>query len=232
MSETWLYERQYDPTDALYYSLKHDGFLHTLVFDSPSKVCEHRIEEKKGAEKKGRMVLWNKQFTLVPEAFLGSEPKSLEIDTKVLLDEGVYLCYKGKNRQHLFQSVYLSARKVAENKRHTVFFWWYSGMLYVLVFNNQNLQFANGFEVQNASEVAYFILSAAQECGIHQEKFVIVGDAQEDAMQELDVVLEKLGLEVDAVNRSLLYGNYFNSPYQILSGYLYQMPQCALPEAY
>jgi len=232
MSETWLYERQYDPTDALYYSLKHDGFLHTLVFDSPSKVCEHRIEEKKGAEKKGRMVLWNKQFNLVPEAFLGSEPKSLEIDTKVLLDEGVYLCYKGKNRQHLFQSVYLSARKVAENKRHTVFFWWYSGMLYVLVFNNQNLQFANGFEVQNASEVAYFILSAAQECGIHQEKFVIVGDAQEDAMQELDVVLEKLGLEVDAVNRSLLYGNYFNSPYQILSGYLYQMPQCALPEAY
>ena len=232
MSETWLYERQYDPTDALYYSLKHDGFLHTLVFDSPSKVCEHRIEEKKGAEKKGRMVLWNKQLTLVPEAFLGSEPKSLEIDTKVLLDEGVYLCYKGKNRQHLFQSVYLSARKVAENKRHTVFFWWYSGMLYVLVFNNQNLQFANGFEVQNASEVAYFILSAAQECGIHQEKFVIVGDAQEDAMQELDVVLEKLGLEVDAVNRSLLYGNYFNSPYQILSGYLYQMPQCALPEAY
>jgi len=232
MSETWLYERQYDPTDALYYSLKHDGFLHTLVFDSPSKVCEHRIEEKKGSEKKGRMVLWNKQFTLVPEAFLGSEPKSLEIDTKVLLDEGVYLCYKGKNRQHLFQSVYLSARKVAENKRHTVFFWWYSGMLYVLVFNNQNLQFANGFEVQNASEVAYFILSAAQECGIHQEKFVIVGDAQEDAMQELDVVLEKLGLEVDAVNRSLLYGNYFNSPYQILSGYLYQMPQCALPEAY
>ena len=232
MSENWLYERQYDPTDALYYSLKHDGFLHTLVFDSPSKVCEHRIEEKKGSEKKGRMVLWNKQFTLVPEAFLGSEPKSLEIDTKVLLDEGVYLCYKGKNRQHLFQSVYLSARKVAENKRHTVFFWWYSGMLYVLVFNNQNLQFANGFEVQNASEVAYFILSAAQECGIHQEKFVIVGDAQEDAMQELDVVLEKLGLEVDAVNRSLLYGNYFNSPYQILSGYLYQMPQCALPEAY
>ena len=232
MSETWLYERQYDPTDALYYSLKHDGFLHTLVFDSPSKVCEHRIEEKKGSEKKGRMVLWNKQFTLVPEAFLGSEPKSLEIDTKVLLDEGVYLCYKGKNRQHLFQSVYLSARKVAENKRHTVFFWWYSGMLYVLVFNNQSLQFANGFEVQNASEVAYFILSAAQECGIHQEKFVIVGDAQEDAMQELDVVLEKLGLEVDAVNRSLLYGNYFNSPYQILSGYLYQMPQCALPEAY
>ncbi len=232
MSETWLYERQYDPTDALYYSLKHDGFLHTLVFDSPSKVCEHRIEEKKGAEKKGRMVLWNKQFTLVPEAFLGSEPKSLEIDTKVLLDEGVYLCYKGKNRQHLFQSVYLSARKVAENKRHTVFFWWYSGMLYVLVFNDQNLQFANGFEVQNASEVAYFILSAAQECGIHQEKFVIVGDAQEDTMQELDVVLEKLGLEVDAVNRSLLYGNYFNSPYQILSGYLYQMPQCALPEAY
>ena len=232
MSETWLYERQYDPTDALYYSLKHDGFLHTLVFDSPSKVCEHRIEEKKGSEKKGRMVLWNKQFTLVPEAFLGSEPKSLEIDTKVLLDEGVYLCYKGKNRQHLFQSVYLSARKVAENKRHTVFFWWYSGMLYVLVFNNQNLHFANGFEVQNASEVAYFILSAAQECGIHQEKFVIVGDAQEDAMQELDVVLEKLGLEVDAVNRSLLYGNYFNSPYQILSGYLYQMPQCALPEAY
>ena len=232
MSETWLYERQYDPTDALYYSLKHDGFLHTLVFDSPSKVCEHRIEEKKGSEKKGRMVLWNKQFNLVPEAFLGSEPKSLEIDTKVLLDEGVYLCYKGKNRQHLFQSVYLSARKVAENKRHTVFFWWYSGMLYVLVFNNQNLQFANGFEVQNASEVAYFILSAAQECGIHQEKFVIVGDAQEDAMQELDVVLEKLGLEVDAVNRSLLYGNYFNSPYQILSGYLYQMPQCALPEAY
>jgi len=232
MSETWLYERQYDPTDALYYSLKHDGFLHTLVFDSPSKVCEHRIEEKKGSEKKGRMVLWNKQLTLVPEAFLGSEPKSLEIDTKVLLDEGVYLCYKGKNRQHLFQSVYLSARKVAENKRHTVFFWWYSGMLYVLVFNNQNLQFANGFEVQNASEVAYFILSAAQECGIHQEKFVIVGDAQEDAMQELDVVLEKLGLEVDAVNRSLLYGNYFNSPYQILSGYLYQMPQCALPEAY
>ena len=232
MSETWLYERQYDPTDALYYSLKHDGFLHTLVFDSPSKVCEHRIEEKKGAEKKGRMVLWNKQFTLVPEAFLGSEPKSLEIDTKVLLDEGVYLCYKGKNRQHLFQSVYLSARKVAENKRHTVFFWWYSGMLYVLVFNNQSLQFANAFEVQNASEVAYFILSAAQECGIHQEKFVIVGDAQEDAMQELDVVLEKLGLEVDAVNRSLLYGNYFNSPYQILSGYLYQMPQCALPEAY
>lgn len=232
MSETWLYERQYDPTDALYYSLKHDGFLHTLVFDSPSKVCEHRIEEKKGSEKKGRMVLWNKQFTLVPEAFLGSEPKSLEIDTKVLLDEGVYLCYKGKNRQHLFQSVYLSARKVAENKRHTVFFWWYSGMLYVLVFNNQSLQFANGFEVQNASEVAYFILSAAQECGIHQEKFVIVGDAQEDTMQELDVVLEKLGLEVDAVNRSLLYGNYFNSPYQILSGYLYQMPQCALPEAY
>ena len=232
MSETWLYERQYDPTDALYYSLKHDGFLHTLVFDSPSKVCEHRIEEKKGSEKKGRMVLWNKQLTLVPEAFLGSEPKSLEIDTKVLLDEGVYLCYKGKNRQHLFQSVYLSAQKVAENKRHTVFFWWYSGMLYVLVFNNQNLQFANGFEVQNASEVAYFILSAAQECGIHQEKFVIVGDAQEDAMQELDVVLEKLGLEVDAVNRSLLYGNYFNSPYQILSGYLYQMPQCALPEAY
>ena len=232
MSETWSYRKEYDERDALVYSLKHDGLLHTLVFDSPAKICEHRIHDTKNPDKKGRPVLWDRRFSLVPEPFLRSEPPEIDIDTKVLLDEGLYLCYRGKNRQHLFQSVYLSARKVAETKTYTVFFWWYAHTLYVLVFAKQQLQFANSFDVQSASEVAYFLLSAAQECGIHQEKFHLVGDAESDAMQDLDVVLEKLGLEVEAVNRPLLYSSYFNSPYQILSGYLYQMPQCALPEGY
>lgn len=232
MSETWSYRKAYEESDALVYSLKHDGFIHTLVFDSPSNVCEHRVDSKKNSEKKGRMVLWDRRFTLVPETFLGSEPPHIEIDTKVLLDEGLYLCYKGKNRQHLFQSVYLTARKVAESKSKMVFFWWYAQTLYVLVFVKQQLQFANSFEVQNASEVAYFLLSAAQECGIHQEKFVLIGDAESESLQDLDTVLDKLELGSEAVNRPMLYSDYYGSPFQILSGYLYQMPQCALPEGY
>lgn len=232
MSETWSYRNAYDESDALIYSLKHDGYHHSLVFDSPSNVCEHRIDAKNNSEKKGRMVLWDRRFTLVPETFLGSEPPHLEIDTKVLLDEGLYLCYKGKNRQHLFQSVYLTARKVAESKPILVFFWWYAQTLYVLVFVKQQLQFANSFEVQNASEVAYFLLSAAQECAIHNEKFVLAGDAESESLQDLDSVLEKLELGAEAVNRPMLYPDYYGSPFQILSGYLYHMPQCALPEGY
>lgn len=232
MLEPWLYKSQYAEADALVYSLKHDGFLHTLIFDSPSRVCEHRIDEKKGADKKGRAVLWDRRFSLVPDAFLGSEPPHIDIDTKVLLDEGIFLCYKGKNRQHLFQSVYLSARNIAERKPFVVFFWWYAQTAYVIVFAKQQLQFANIFEVQSASEVAYFVLAAAQECGIHQEKFDLVGDADADAMQQLDLELVKLSLGVEAITHHALYPEYFRSPHQILSGYLYHMPQCALPEGY
>ncbi len=232
MTETWSYRRDYAEIDALVYSLKHDGLLHSLVFDSPSRVCEHQIGDKKGLDKKGRMVVWDRNFSLVPEAFLSSEPPEIEIDTKVLIDEGLYLCYKGKNRQHLFQSVYLEAQKVAEDKPNTVFFWWCSNTLYVVLFKKQQLQFANVFDVGSASEVAYFILAATQECGMHQEAFSLVGDAESDNLQLMDAEMEKLGLQIIAVNRSDLYPGYFNSPKQILSGYLYHMPQCALPEEY
>lgn len=232
MSNPWNYQRDYAEGDALAYYLKHDGWIHGLVFDAPSKVCEHFVEAKRTKEKRGKSVLWDRTFTLVPEVFLGSEPKGIVLDTKVLLDEGMYLCYEGKNRQHLFQSVYLSARDMAERHHFMVYFWCHEQVLYVLVFAKQQLRFANMFHVKGASEVLYFVLAAAQECGIHQEKFSIIGDGDASFIGLVDVELEKLGLTMTSMNRSLLYSGYFSSPFQEMSMYLYQMPQCALPEEY
>jgi hypothetical protein len=232
MSKQWNYKREYIEGDTLSFYLKHDGCMHGLVFDSPSNVCEHWIEDKRSKEKRGRAVLWDRLFSLIPEPFLGSEPPGIELDTKVLLDEGVYLCYKGVNRQHLFQSVYLTAKEISENVPRLVFFWWHERVVYVLVFLKQQLRFANLFEVKDAAEVVYFVLSAVQECDMHQDEFTIIGDADSNDLQHVDLELEKLGLGMKARTRVSLYADYFNSPYQVLSTYLFQMPQCALPEAY
>ncbi len=62
MTETWSYRRAYAELDALVYSLKYDGMFNRLVFDSPSRVCEHQISPKKGVEMKGRMVVWDRNF--------------------------------------------------------------------------------------------------------------------------------------------------------------------------
>lgn len=232
MSETWNYQRAYTESDALVYSIKHDGFYHRLVFDAPSAVCAHQVQAQKPTDFKGRSVLWNRTFSLVPEAFLGSEPNGINMDTKVLLDEGIYLCYKGKNRQHLFQSIYLTARNWADKVDQLVFFWWYESTVYILVFEKQRMRFANIFNIKNASEAVYFMLAAAQECHIHQGPFKIVGDAGDSHFEQLEMELEKLQLTAQAVTRENLYSGYLQSPYQIISHYLFQLPQCALPEAY
>jgi hypothetical protein len=230
MSETWNFQRPYSESDALVYSMKHDGAIHRMVFDAPASICEHTIDSKKTHDKKGRSVLWDRPFVLVPEAFIGSEPPHMEMDTKVLLDEGIYLCYKGKHRQHLYQSVYLSAKNWSEKIDKVVYFWWHASTLYVTVMVKQSLQFANLFEVQNAS--VYFLLAAAQECDIHKDTFQLVGDSDSEGYSALEAELEKLQLTAHAVTREDLYPGYFQSPYQWISNYLYHLPQCALPEAY
>ena len=232
MTTTWEFVQNTTEDSNLYFTLKHDDLHHVMGFGSPSRVQEHLIMDKKLVDKKGRHVLWDRPFHVVPEPFLGSHPDNIKLDTKVLLDDGIYLVYKGKNRQHLFQSVYLKAKEIAATRKHAVFYWWHSQVLYVLAFKQEQLQLANSYSVTGVKEVLYFILSVTQECGFHDEEFLLMGDSSEENQQLLEGELEKLNLSSDAMSRKTLYAGYSEAPFGHLSTFLSQLPQCALPEEY
>ena len=232
MSTEWEFIQNDKSDSNLYFTVKHDDLHHVMGFSSPSVVNEHIINHKKAIDKKGRHVLWDRPFHVIPEPFLGSGPEGITMDTKVLLDDGIYLVYKGKNRQHLFQSIYLKGKEIAQQNPRLVLYWWHGQVLCVAAFKQGQLQMANLYSVTGVQEVLYFILASAQECAFHETTFKIYGDAQEENQQALELELEKLQLTAQSINRNGLYSGYSRSPFGHISAYIYQLPQCALPEEY
>ncbi len=232
MESNWEYRAtEWSPSDVIV-SLKHNGMLNVMSLDSELKVTSHQIDSKSKIEQRGQAVLWNREFQIIPEQFLNAEPDELEIDTKTMLKPGIYLCYKGKHRQHLFQSVFVQAEQVSRKHPNLLFVWHHEGILYVLCFKNGNFVFGNMFKASDLQEAIYFALSAAQDAEIHRGEFVIFTDAQMDFIEDFQSKLNKLELNTEVMKYDWLYPQFLTSPFRHLSYYLQKMPGLSVPEDY
>lgn len=232
MDSNWEYRAtEWTPSDVVV-SLKHNGMLNVMSLDSELKVTSHQIDSKSKIENRGQAVLWNREFQIIPEQFLNAEPEGLEIDTKTLLRPGIYLCYKGKHRQHLFQSVFVQAEQISRKHPNLLFVWHHEGIIYVICFKGGNFVFGNMFVASDLQEALYFALSAAQDTEIHRGEFVIFTDAQSDFVTDFQAKLNKLELSTEVMKYDWLYPQFLTSPYRHLSFYLQKMPGLSVPEDY
>jgi hypothetical protein len=232
MELNWEYRADdFSPSD-LVVSLKHNGMLNVMSLGSSLKITSHRIDTKSKIENRGQAVLWNREIQIIPEQFLNAEPLGMEIDTKVLLRPGVFLCYKGKQQQHLFQAVYLQAELVSRKHANLLFVWHHEGILYVICFKGGMFVFGNVFMASDIQEAIYFALSAAQDTEIHRSEFAIFSDAESQFIFDFQEKLGKLGLSTEVMKHEWLYPQFLSSPYQHLSYYLQKMPGLAVPEDY
>ncbi len=232
METTWEYRSTDNSLADVIVSLKHNGMLNVMALDAQLKVTLHQIDSKSKIENRGQAVLWNREFHIIPEQFLNAEPEGLDIDTKTLLKPGVYLCYKGKNRQHLFQAVYVQADLIARKHPNLLFVWQHEGILYVICFKNGVFVFGNLYQAADLQESIYFALSAVQDTEIHRGEFVIFTDAQSDFVTDFQEKLSKLELSTEVMKYEWLYPQFLLSPYRHLSYYLQKMPGLAVPEDY
>lgn len=232
MDSNWEYRAtEWTPSDVVV-SLKHNGMLNVMSLNSELKVTSHQIDSKSKIENRGQAVLWNREFHIIPEQFLNAEPDGLEIDTKTLLKPGVYLCYKGKHRQHLFQSVFVQAEHISRKHPNLLFVWHHEGIIYVVCFKSGNFVFGNMFVASDLQEALYFALSAAQDTEIHRGEFVIFTDAESDFIADFQAKLNKLELSTEVMKYDWIYPQFLTSPYRHLSYYLQKMPGLSVPEEY
>ncbi len=232
MELNWEYRGAELSDSDVVVSLKHNGMLNVMSMDSQLKVTSHRIDSKSRIENRGQAVVWNCEIQIIPEQFLNAEPEGMEIDTKAMLKPGVYLCYKGKHRQHLFQAVYSQAEIVSRKHANLLYVWHHDGVLYVICFKGGNLVFGNVFKAADLQEALYFCLSAAQDAEIHRGDFTVFTDASGEFISDIQEKLGKLELSTEVMKHDWLYPQFSTSPYRHLSYYLQKMPRLAVPEDY
>ncbi len=227
MAVRWEYGTVELKSEKRTVSLCHNNLLHQLGTDQDFEVTSHSVSEEVDLEL--NLVKWQTPFYFIPEYFVSPSKEMFNFDNLYEVGNGINLCYEGSGNYHLVLGMYRYAQRLKLHKR-LVYFWLHEQTLIVLVFEDHVLKFGNLFEVDGINEVMYFILSAANECGFHQNSFAIVGDGENQELSVIQMELQKLKLGLIYVEKSELYEGYFASPYQHFSFYLKSLLECALPE--
>lgn len=213
-------------------ALKHSGRVNQIGVNSIGKVGFHLIDEKNKLIKGGQFVVIDSPIHLVPEPFLGAQPTGIEINVKIEITPGVFLCYEGKNRQHLFQGVFQKANQIAQQKSNIAFVWNHEDLIYIICFKEKKFVFGNIYNVQDMAECIYFSLSSIQDCGVYNVGFEFYIDGDSNWVHDFSEQLLPMGLKPTPVHHAELYNGYYNSPQNHIDSYLFQLLSCELPEEY
>lgn len=235
--ETYVYQSEDDHQVAAVVAVTYDGNIHALGLSENGQTQKHWYLDKSDFGlirdlPKPLMVVWKESISVVPAQFIGVHPPDSEFDTRVTLNDELFLCYKGKNRQHLFQSYFLNAQKASLQYSNLIFFCSINDSLYLTVFEGGKLLFANNFEVKKKEEIIYFTLSVARDCGFDSKPFHLLGDSNEITINELQTEFEKLSIELIHFNREVLHPDFYNAPDPHIAFLLSQMGGCEFPKDY
>lgn len=228
----WEYNIENGNQELKLIALKRSGRVNQIGVNSIGRVDFHLIDEKSKLVKGGQFVVIDTPIHLVPEPFIGSQPKGIALDVKTELTAGIFLCYEGKNRQHLFQGVFQKANQIALQSSNVAFVWHHEDLMYVICFKEKKFIFGNIFSVQDMAECIYFSLSSIQECGISNLNFEFFVDGDLNWVHDFSEQLIPMGLKPSPVHHSELYNGYYNSPQNHIDSYLFQLLSCELPEEY
>jgi len=213
-------------------ALKHSGRVNQIGINSSGNVQYHIVDDKSKIIKGGQFVVIDSPIHIVPEPFLGAQPQGIELSVKTELIPGVFLCYEGKNRQHLFQGVFQKAFQISQQNSSFAFVWHHEDVMYVICFNEKQLVFGNIFNVEDMAECIYFSLTAIQESGISNLDFEFFIDGDSTWVHDFSEQLMPMGIKPSPVHHTELYNGYYNSPQNHIDTYLFQLISCELPEEY
>jgi len=233
----YVYQSVNEQEVVAVFAVSCEGLIHALGVDSHGGVCKHWVMDKSdfGLIKdlpKPMMAVWKESVAIVPAQFIGVKPADSEFDSMVTLNEELFLCYKGKNRQHLFQAYLNKAQQVALKYSSLLFFWCLNNCIYISVFESGKLLFANIFEINNKDEIVYFILAVARDCGFDSKPFTLLGDANDNQMNDLHADFEKLAIELIHLNREHLYPGCNDAPDAHVANLLSFLGGCEFPRDY
>lgn len=233
----YVYQSVYEHEIAAVFAIAYDGLIHAVGLGNSGVVCRHWVMEKTdfGLIKdipKPMMAVWKESVTVVPAQFIGVKPPDADFDSMVTLNDEAFLCYKGKNRQHLFQSYLHKAQMVAAKYQSLVFFWCLNDCVYLSVFEGGKLLFSNVFEVNKKEEIVYFVLAVARDCGFDSKPFTLLGDADDSQMNELYADFETLSVELVHLNREPLYTGCDDAPDAHVANLLSFLGGCEFPRDY
>lgn len=233
----YVYQSVNEHELATVFAVAYDGLIHALGIDSLGVVSRHWVMDKSdfGLIKdlpKPIMAVWKEPLAVVPAQFIGVTPPDTEFDSMVTLNDESFLCYKGKNRQHLFQAYLQKAQLMGNKYPNLLFFWCLNNCVYISVFENGKLLFANNFEVNNKDEIVYFILAIARDNGFDSKPFTLLGDGNENQMNDLHSDFEKLAIELTHLNRENLYPGSNGTPDAHVSNLLSFLGGCEFPRDY
>lgn len=235
--KSYVYQSSIDHQLVSVFSIAFDGWVHALGFSDLGNVCRHWVLDKSdfGLIKdipKPLMAVWNVPVSVVPAQFIGVKPPESNLDSMVTLNDDSFLCYRGKNRQHLFQAYMIKAQAIGLNHQCLVFFWNLNDCLYISVFESGKLLFANIFDVTKKEEIVYFVLAAARDCGFDAKPFTLLGDADENLMNELYSEFEKMDIELTHLNRDSIYPGCNDAPSAHVANLLSFLVGCDFPRDY
>jgi len=230
--KNWEYHTDNNNDDLKLIALKRSARVNQIGVNSLGKVEYHVVDDKSKIVKGGQFAVLDNPIHIVPEPFLGAQPQGIKLNVKTELIPGVFLCYEGKNRQHLFQGVFQKAIEISQQNASFTFVWHHEGVMYVICFKEKEFVFGNIFNVEDMAECIYFSLTAIQESTISNLDFEFLIDGDSNWIHGYSEQLLPMGLKPSPVQHMELYNGYYNSPQNHIDSYLFQLVSCELPEEY
>ncbi len=234
MNLLWEYKSEsYQVSDLGYYIL-HDNLVELFSVDLLGKCSSHLIGSEVVIPEHYKQVIYSEKAWFMPKEFIKTVLPGGELNVKALIDEGIYIAYNATNgvTVHILQPVYQKALQVLQKHKNLVYFWVHEQTLILLVFKEGQLFLGNIFEVQNHTEVVYFITATMQEAKFDALPYYLVCDANEHDSQVLGGDFEKLGIHMDIINSEKPYMVQGNMPDMVFANSLMYLFSCALPEVY
>jgi len=234
MNLLWEYKSESFQVSDLGYYILHDNLVELFSVDLAGKCSSHVIGSELDIPKHYKRVLFDEKAWFMPLEFIQTDLPGYRVNVKALVDEGIYVAYQSDSgvSAHLVQPVYQKALQMIHRHKNLVYFWVHEQTLILLLFKEGQLFLGNIFEVQNHTEVVYFITAAMQDAKFDSLPFYLVCDANERDSQVLGGDFEKLGIHMDVFHNEKPYLVTGKLPDMIFANSLMYLISCALPEAF
>lgn len=234
MNLLWEYKSESFQVSDLGYYILHDNLVELFSVDLAGKCSSHVIGNELVIPNHYKRVLYDEKVWFMPLEFIQTELPGLRVNVKALVDEGIYIAYQSDSgvSAHIVQPVYQKALQMIHRHKNLVYFWVHEHTLILLLFKEGHLFLGNVFEVQNHTEVVYFITATMQDAKFDTLPYYLVCDANEGDSQVLGGDFEKLGIHMDVFHNEKPYLVHGKLPDMVFANSLMYLISCALPEAY
>ena len=207
MNLLWEYKSEsYQVSDLGYYIL-HDNLVELFSVDLMGKCSSHLIGSELVVPEHYKQVLFDEKVWFMPMEFIQTGLPGQKLNVKAMVDEGIFVAYEFNSgiAAHIVQPVYQKALQMIHKHKNLVYFWLHEHTLILLIFKEGQLFLGNIFEVQNHTEVVYFITATMQDAKFGSLPYYLVCDANERDLQVLGGDFEKLGIHMDIFHNEKPY---------------------------